>query len=53
MILVRTFSQEEILQIIAQFAAEHLPKESSGKIHLEWNDDDGVVVTFLSSQEEN
>lgn len=50
MILVKKFSEKEVLEIIAKHASEELPKTSKGIIEAKYTKDNEINVYFIEQQ---
>lgn len=53
MILLRKFSEKEVLEIVARYACENLPETSHGVIEAKYNKKNGIQVYFIESKTES
>lgn len=49
-ILIKSLNRDEILEVIGSAAVETIPKGEVGVLHLEYNDDNGIEIYFISSE---
>ena len=49
MVLLRKFTKEEVLKIIADFACESLPANLNGIVEAEINKNNEIKVYFIAS----
>jgi len=53
MILLKEFSEEDVLKLIAGIAVETLPSGKKGLVEARWKDDGGIEIFFIESKNNN
>jgi hypothetical protein len=53
MLLLKEFTEKEILEIIVKHAAETLPKESNGILEGAYSKENGIRVYFIKRKGED
>ena len=47
MILLKRFTSKEVLEILTELVAETLPEGSEGNLSLSYDNEGGIVATFI------
>lgn len=51
MILMKKITNKEVLEILGDLARESLPRNKEGRLHLRYDEDDGVEIFFLEKDD--
>lgn len=52
MILMKRLNSKQVLEILSDIARDSLPPEKEGKLHLRYDEDDGVEIFFLEKNDQ-